>query len=88
MRLDIGMLRPKELLAPFDGQPLHDIDELTPSVVPATGIALGVLVRHHTPLGFQDGLTDKVFRGDHLKFSRLSAGFLPDGLCNLRVGLH
>ncbi len=88
MRLDIGMFRPEELLAPFDGQPLHDVDELASPVVPAAGIALGILVRHHAPLGLQDGLADEVLRGDHFKLSRLSAGFLPDGLRDLRIGLH
>jgi hypothetical protein len=88
MRLDIGVLRPEELLAPFDGQPLHHVDELAPPIVAATGITFGVLVGHHTPLGFQDGLADEVLRGDHLEFFRLSPGFLTDGLRDLRVSLH
>jgi hypothetical protein len=88
MGLDIGVLRPEELLAPFDGQPFHHVDELAPPIVAATGITFGVLVGHHTSLGFQDCLADEVLRCDHLEFFRLSPCFLADGLRDLRVGLH
>ena len=88
MRLDVDMLRPEELFAPLDGQTFDDIDELASPVVSGSRIPLGVLVGHDAPLGLQNGLADEVFRGDHFEFSRLPPGFLPDGLCDLRVGLH
>ncbi len=88
MGLDVCVLRPEELLAPLDGQPLHDVDKLASPVVSPARIALGVLVRHDAALGLQDGLADKVLRGDHLQFPRLSPGFLADRLRDLRIGLH
>ena len=88
MRLHVDMLRPEELLAPLDGQPLDDIDEFAPPVVSCARVPLGVLVGHDAPLGLQDSLADEVFRGDHFEFSCLSPGLLPDGLRDLRVGLH
>ena len=86
--LNIGVFRPEKLLAPGNGQPLHDVDELASSIISPARIALCVLVRHDASLGLKNGLADEVFRGDHFQLSGLSPGFLENCLRDLRVGLH
>jgi hypothetical protein len=45
VRLQVHVLGPEELLAAGDADLLGPVDDLAAAVVPAAGIALGVLVR-------------------------------------------
>ena len=77
VRLHVDVLGAEELLGPFDGQPLDDIDELAAAVVALAGIALGVLVREHGPLGRHDGRARVVLAGDHLQADLLPRAVRP-----------
>ena len=55
-----------------------DIDILTTAVIPAAGIALGIFVRQHRALRFQNGPGHDVLRGDQLDLVLLPAKLVID----------
>ncbi len=61
------MVGPEQLLRPGDADLLGDVDHLAAAVVPATGVALGVLVRQRRAQRGQHGRTGEVLAGDQLQ---------------------
>jgi hypothetical protein len=87
MGLHIGMLRPKEHLGPVDGQSLHHIHTVAPTIVAVGGVTLSVLVGEHGTLRLQYGAADIVLRGDQLDRLSLAPGFVGQSRGQLRI-LH
>ena len=55
---------PKICLTTLDGEILHRIHMLTPTVVPLSRIPFGILIGHDGALSGQDGGTGEVLRSD------------------------
>ena len=87
VRLDVGVLRAKELLGALDGKILRHIHVLATAVVALAGQALGVLVGHHRAQGFQHRLADEILRGDQFHRASLPVNFQVDGARDFRVHL-
>ena len=87
MRLDVGLLGPEELLHALDGQSLRHVHVLAAAVITPAGIALGILVREHRPLGRHDGGAGVVLGCDHLQPVLLAALLILDGLPDLGVAV-
>ncbi len=86
VRLDVGVLRPEELLGPLDGQRLGLVDELVAAVVALARVALRVLVGEDGAGGAQDGGRGEVLAGDELD-GRVLPILLPgDDVEDLVVG--
>ena len=58
--LDVGVLGPKEFAGSRDGGPFDDVCIFTSPIVPATRVALGILVGEDGAGGFEDGLGDEI----------------------------
>ena len=71
VRLDVGVLRPKDRLEPLAGQVFHPVDELAAAVVAAAGIALGVFVGEHAADCLHHSRAGEVFAGDQFQPLRL-----------------
>jgi hypothetical protein len=67
VRLHVGEARVEQGLEPVDGELLDDVDVLTPAVIAASRVALGVLVRRHGALRLHDRDGREVLRRDHLQ---------------------
>ena len=76
--LHVGELSAEERLGPLDGEVLGDVDELAAAVVALAGVPLGVLVRQHGALGFEDGARHEVLARDHLERVALAAQLLVE----------
>ncbi len=87
MRLDIGVLGIEKLFEAVTGQVLGDIDKFTAAVVSFAGISLGILIGHNAAGRLQDGLGDKVFRGNEFQLGVLAVGFLHHRFIYLGVNL-
>jgi hypothetical protein len=64
VRLDVGVLDPKQALRPLDRQRLYLVDYLLPLVVAAARVALGVLVGEHASHRLEHCARDVVLRSD------------------------
>ena len=64
MRLNIGMLRPKQLLCTIDGQLLDFIGVFTAAVIAFAGIPFGVFVGENSSHRFEHRFGDEVLRRD------------------------
>ena len=67
MRLHVGESGAEQRLDPLDRERLDDVDVLAAAVVPAAGVALGVLVRQHAALRLHRRDRGEVLRRDHLQ---------------------
>ena len=88
VRLHVGVLGAEQRLGPVDGQLLDDVDVLTPAVVAAARVALGVLVGQDRSLCLQDRLRGEVLGGDHLQGVALAGELGVHGGRDLRVELR
>ena len=79
MRLDVGVLRAEQFFRAVNRQLLDDVNVFAAAIPAFFGIALGVFVREHRALGFQDGRADKIFAGDQLDVFLLALAFVFDG---------
>ena len=90
--LDIGVLRPEELLGPIDGQLLHLVDHRTALVVAPARVALGVLVGEDRTRGGHHRGRGEVLRGDEVDVGVLPFDVFADeaGDCgvDLLQGVH
>ena len=86
MRLHIRVLRAEELFRPADGEALDDVHVLAAAVVPATGVAFGVLIGEHGARRGEDGAADEVFRGDQLETVPLPVQFVAHRIRDFRIG--
>lgn len=75
----------EESLRPLDREGLRDVDLFAAAVVPASGVALGVLVREHRALRLQDRDGHEVLRGDHLEEGLLARQLAIQDLGDLGV---
>jgi hypothetical protein len=73
MRLHICKFGSKQLGGPIARQVFDFVNVLTTTIVPATGVTLGVLVCQNAANRFHDGRAGVVFAGDHLQPVLLSA---------------
>ncbi|MCY1507838.1 hypothetical protein D9M68_421260 [compost metagenome] len=85
MRLNVGIVAVKQLLAPFDSQALSHVDILATAVVALARIAFGVLVGEHRVLHFHDQGTGVVLGGDELDVIFLAVFFAENGLAQLGI---
>ena len=85
VRLDVDMLRSKQLLGPLTGQILDDIDVFAATVIAASRVAFGVFVGQHGAHGLQHGGTGVVFAGDHLQTVALTVDLRLDRRPNLGI---
>ena len=83
--LDVGVLGAEKFLGALDGQILRYVHVLATAVVALARQALGILVGHHRPQGFQHRLADEVLRGDQFHGARLAVNFQVDGARDFRV---
>ena len=86
MGLDIHVVRAEDLLGALDRQRLDHVHVLATPIVPATRIALGVLVGHDRALRGQDRRAGEVLRRDQQDLVALATALLPDGLVDLGIG--
>jgi hypothetical protein len=77
----------EELLCPFDGQRLGDVDVLAAAVVAATGVTLGVFVGEHRALGLENRARDDVLGRDQLDLVLLPAQLAADRGEQIRIRL-
>ena len=87
VRLHVGEPGPEQRLDPVDRELLDHVDVLAAAVVAAPGIALGVLVGQHRPLGLHHRHRREVLRGDHLQRRLLAVQLGGDGAVHVRVQL-
>src|SRR6056297_1092700 len=85
VRLDVGKAAAKQLTGALNRKIFRDINKLTPAIIAATGVALGILVGHHAALRFHHGGADDVFAGDQFDLFALASQFLANRLGDLRV---
>jgi hypothetical protein len=85
--LDVREGGAEQAFQPVDGEPLDDVDVLAPAVVPAAGVALGVLVREHRALCLHHGEWGEVLAGDHLQRGLLPPELRTDRGMDFRVHL-
>src|SRR3546814_1588293 len=78
MGLNIDEVAVEQLLRPFDGQRLGDIDELAAAIIATAGIALRIFVRQDRSLGLENRAGDDVLGGDQLDLVLLAPQFLTD----------
>ena len=91
MGLHVGVVGVEEVLGAVAGEVLGHVDELAAAVVPAAGIALGVLVGQHAADRLHDGRAGVVFAGDHFQAVVLPLNFAGNGGPDFRVllfGVH
>ena len=62
MGLDIGVIRPEQLLRPVDGELFDDVDIFTAAIIAFAGITFCILVGQHRTLRLQHPGTGVVFR--------------------------
>ncbi len=86
VRLDVGVLGPEELLGAGAGEVLDAVDVDATAVVPAAGVALGVLVGEVAPHGLHHGPGCVVLGSDELQMVALALDFKLQGLEDGRVG--
>ena len=86
VRLHVGVLGPEQGPGPRPGQIFDHVDVLASAVVPATGVALGVLVGQHRPGGGEHRGAGVVLGGDQLETIPLTAGFVFDSRPQLGIG--
>jgi len=87
VRLNVDVLCPEEILGAFYGKTFHNINILTPTIVPLAGITLSVLIGHETALGLQDCLANNVLGSDELQVGLQSFGLVVDRPKNFRIDL-
>jgi hypothetical protein len=78
VRLDVRVLGAEQFLRAVDRELLDLVDDLAPTVVPAAGIALGVLVRRHRADGLEHGRPREVLGGDQLDLPPLALELVAD----------
>jgi len=83
--LHVGVLGPEELLGAGAGEILDGVDVDAAAVVPAAGIALGVLVGEVAAHGLHDRPGSVVLGGDELQMMALALDFKLQGLEDGRV---
>ena len=76
----------EELFRPADGEALDDVHVLAAAVVPATGVAFGVLIGEYGARRCEDGAADEVFRGDQLETVPLPVQFVAHRIRDFRIG--
>ena len=86
--LNIGELGAEQRLDPIDGELFDYVDVLTASVVAASRVALGVLVRQDRTLGVHDRDGREVLRGDHLQRVLLAGQLRGDRGLYLGIGVR
>ena len=86
-RLDIHVVATKELLATFDSEGFHLVDNFVTAVVTLAHITFTVLVGQHGAHGFHDGLGGVVFGSDELDAVFLAFGFFLNDVVDFRICL-
>ena len=87
VRLNVCVLGAKDLLGAVTCQILHDVSVFAPTIVAASGIALGILVCKDRAGRFKHRLRDEVLAGDHLQPFVLAEGFVVNGCGDFRICL-
>ena len=85
MGLDVGMRAAKKAAGAIAGQILDHVHIFAAAIIALAGIALGVLVGEHAPLGLPHGGGNEIFRRDEFQLAHLAVGFENDGLGEFRV---
>ncbi len=88
MRLDIHMVRAKDLFGPVTCQSLDHISKLASAVIALAWITLSVLVGKDRACGLEHRHADKVLRGNQFQTIMLAVSFVPNSLGNLRIGFR
>ena len=86
-RLDIHVVATKELLATFDSEGFHLVDDFVTTIVTLAHVAFTVLVGQHGAHGFHDGLGGVVFGSDELDAVFLAFGFFLNDVVDFRICL-
>mmetsp|Transcript_23839 Transcript_23839/g.67519 ORF Transcript_23839/g.67519 Transcript_23839/m.67519 type:complete len:374 (+) Transcript_23839:342-1463(+) len=81
-------VQPARLQSSLHAERLRLIDELVPSVIPRSGVALGVLVHHHGADGLEHRLRGEVLRGDEAQATALAVLLFLDDAKDLGVHIH
>ena len=85
MRLNVGVLRAKELFRPVNRQLLDLVRVFAAAVIALPWISFGVFVREDGAHCLEHRFRDEVFRWDQLQPGRLALRFFAEQLGNLRV---
>ncbi len=88
MRLHVGEGAAEQLFRPIDCQGFRHVNIDAAAIVAASGVAFGVFVGQHGPLGFQHRGGDDVLRGDQFDAVLLPVEFRADGGGKFGVGVR
>ena len=85
MGLNVGVVRAKQLLHPFPGQVLRQVDKFATTVITLSGIAFGILVGQYRTLRLHHPGAGIVFRSDKLYVVFLPGPLCIDGICQFII---
>ena len=85
VRLDVGMLRPKQFFCPVSRNIFNNIDVFAATVLPSAGIPFRIFIGQYTSDGLHHSWTRVVLAGDHLQARFLPTCLLADGFPDFRI---